>query len=207
MRRPRGSQAHAWTPAVILVTAALAGCTLMGYPSGRPSWSPAPGRGSEASGSSGGAWLAAVRAGAPNPDDVPNAVPVKEPLIPAANPPQYTVNGVTYHVLKTARGYVAEGIASWYGPKFQGKSTSSGESYDMYAMTAAHKTLPIPSYVEVTNLANGRKVVVRVNDRGPFEKGRLIDLSYIAALKLGIVGTGTARVRVRALTPWARKSP
>ena len=115
--------------------------------------------------------------------------------------PEYEVDGVTYHVLASARGYVEEGIASWYGPEFQGKPTSSGEPYDMYAMTAAHRTLPLPTYVEVRNLENGKVVVVRVNDRGPFHPDRLIDLSYMAAQKLGIVQRGTARVRVRALTP------
>lgn len=115
--------------------------------------------------------------------------------------PEYEVDGVTYHVMDSAANYVEEGIASWYGPDFQGKRTSSGETYDMYAMTAAHKTLPLPTYVEVTNLQNGEVVVVRVNDRGPFHPDRIIDLSYMAALKLGIVGSGTARVRVRALKP------
>jgi rare lipoprotein A len=139
-----------------------------------------------------------VPRGRPGP---PGQAPEKEPRSPYGNPPEYEVRGITYHVLKSAKGYDQEGVASWYGPEFQGKRTSSGEPYDMYAMTAAHKTLPIPTYVEVTNLENGQKVVVRVNDRGPFQKNRLIDLSYIAALKLGMLGAGTARVRVRALTP------
>jgi peptidoglycan lytic transglycosylase len=187
-------RASIWLAAVV---PAAAGCSLMGYPSGGPPGEPAPAAASQ----SGPGPLATVAADAPNPDDVPNAVPKKEPLSPYGNPPEYKVDGVTYHVLHNAKGYAAEGIASWYGPDFQGKRTSSGEPYDMYAMTAAHKTLPIPTYVEVTNLENGKKVIVRVNDRGPFEKGRIIDLSYIAALKLGIVGAGSARVRVRALTP------
>lgn len=190
--RPRGPRARLWLPALLV---ALPGCTLFGYPS---PWTPAPPR---ASGRSSPA------AGAPNPASVPDAVPRAEPLIRSANPPEYTVRGHTYHVLKSAKGYVAVGIASWYGPDFQGRLTTSGEPYDMYQMTAAHKTLPIPSYVEVTNLANGKKVVVRVNDRGPFVKNRLIDLSYMAALKLGIVGPGTAKVRVRALPPWGKRVP
>ena len=96
-------------------------------------------------------------------------------------------------------GYDEQGVASWYGEEFHGRPTSSQEPFDMYAMTAAHKSLPIPSYVEVENLDNGRKAVLRVNDRGPFHDGRIIDLSYAAALKLGVVAAGTARVRVRAV--------
>ncbi|MGH8260713.1 MAG: septal ring lytic transglycosylase RlpA family protein, partial [Steroidobacteraceae bacterium] len=104
-------------------------------------------------------------------------------------------------VLRSAEGYVARGVASWYGPTFNGVRTAMGEPYDMYAMTAAHKTLPLPCYVRVTNLRNGRSVVVRVNDRGPFVANRLIDLSYTAALKLDMVRTGTTLVEVRAITP------
>src|SRR5690606_6096907 len=115
----------------------------------------------------------------------------------------YEVFGKRYYVMKDARGYVERGIASWYGEKFHGRRTSSGETYDMYAMTAAHKTLPLPTYVEVTNLQNGRRVVVRVNDRGPFHENRIIDLSYTAAAKLGIIGPGTALVEVRAIDPGA----
>ncbi len=139
----------------------------------------------------------------PPPDlaAVPDAVPRDEPPIPHANPPFYEVDGVRYRVLPSAEGYVARGLASWYGTKFHGRPTSSGEPYDMYAMTAAHRTLPIPSYVEVTNLENGRRVVVRINDRGPFVPGRIIDLSYAAAVKLGMVERGTAPVEVRALSP------
>jgi rare lipoprotein A len=194
----------------LLATAlALTGCALVGYPSGHPSWTPGP-AGSSSGASAAGASPGPDSAVLPdpvNPEDIPDAVPRKEPLSPYGNPPEYQRDGVTYHVLKSAKGYDAEGIASWYGPEFQGKRTSSGEPYDMYAMTAAHKTLPLPTYVEVTNLENGRKVVVRVNDRGPFKKNRLIDLSYVAALKLGIVGSGTARVRVRALTPGESELP
>ncbi|RMF17951.1 MAG: septal ring lytic transglycosylase RlpA family protein [Gammaproteobacteria bacterium] len=124
-----------------------------------------------------------------------------EPRSRSGNKSPYTVNGRTYHVLASAQGYVEEGVASWYGNKFHGHRTSNGEIYDMYKYTAAHKTLPLPSYVRVTNLANGRSVVVRVNDRGPFHGNRLIDLSYAAAQKLGYVGQGTARVRVEAIQP------
>jgi len=111
----------------------------------------------------------------------------------------YHVNGHTYYPLSTARGYDRTGIASWYGRDFHGKLTANGERYDMHALSAAHKTLPLPSLVRVTNLENGRSVVVRVNDRGPFVKRRLIDLSYAAANALGYAGQGTARVRVQAL--------
>jgi rare lipoprotein A len=129
---------------------------------------------------------------------IPDAVPKPEPLASSGNNP-YTVSGKTYYPLADASGYHERGIASWYGRKFNGKRTSSGEPYDMYAMTAAHKTLPLPSYVRVRNLQNGRSIVVRVNDRGPFLSNRLIDLSYAAAAKLGILGTGTGIVEVVAV--------
>ena len=106
-----------------------------------------------------------------------------------------------YYTLKTSRGYHEKGVASWYGTKFHGKRTSSGEPYDMYAMTAAHKTLPLPSYLEVTNLDNGKRVIVKVNDRGPFHGNRLIDLSYSAAVQLDIVAKGTGRVELKTITP------
>lgn len=132
---------------------------------------------------------------------VPNAIPKNEALSATGNRP-YRVFGKDYVPLRKAGAYRAEGIASWYGTKFHGRRTSSGEPYNMYAMSAAHRTLPLPSYVRVTNLANGRKVVVKVNDRGPFvnTKRRIIDLSYVAAAKLGVVATGTARVRLEAVT-------
>lgn len=117
------------------------------------------------------------------------------------NPPFYEVLGKRYHVLPTSAGYVQRGIASWYGRAFHGLSTSSGETYDMHAMTAAHTTLPLPTWVEVTNLVNGKRVVVKVNDRGPFVDNRLIDLSYAAATALDMVRTGTTRVEVRAVAP------
>lgn len=136
-----------------------------------------------------------------DPDSLPTVVPRDEPRSRYGNPESYEVYGERYHVRDSARGYVAEGTASWYGSKFHGRRTSSGEPYDMYKMTAAHRSLPLPSYVRVTNLDNGRSTVVRVNDRGPFVDDRLIDLSYAAATRLGVIDSGTARVRVRALTP------
>ena len=132
---------------------------------------------------------------------IPDAVPKVESRSKYGNPPSYVVLGKRYYVMHDSRGYVERGIASWYGKKFHGNRTSNGETYDMYAMTAAHKTLPLPSYVEVTNLRNGRTVVVRVNDRGPFHENRIIDLSYTAAAKLGILSTGTGWVEVRAVDP------
>lgn len=130
-----------------------------------------------------------------------DAVPRAEPRSRSGNPRSYTVLGRTYHVMPDSRGYHERGAASWYGTKFHGQRTSSGETYNMYAMTAAHKTLPLPTYVRVTNLRNGRQVIVKVNDRGPFHDNRLIDLSYAAATKLGIIGNGTGLVEVEALDP------
>lgn len=125
-----------------------------------------------------------------------------EPQRPAhlGNPPFYEVDGRRYRVQRGAEGYRAEGVASWYGEAFHGRPTSSGEPFDMHALTAAHPTLPLPTYAEVTHLRNGRQVVVRINDRGPFAKNRLIDLSYAAAQALDMVEAGTAPVEVRALT-------
>ncbi len=137
---------------------------------------------------------------APNIDKIPDAVPKVEPLARTGNSP-YEALGKNYAPLADARGYRERGIASWYGKKFHGKRTSSGEPYDMYTMTAAHRVLPIPCYVRVRNLQNGRTVIVRVNDRGPFLNNRLIDLSYAAATKLGIVGTGTGMVEVEVIMP------
>jgi rare lipoprotein A len=132
---------------------------------------------------------------------IPDAVPRYEPIRKAGNKSPYVVFGKKYEVMPTSRGYRQQGTASWYGTKFHGRNTSNGESYDMYAMTAAHKTLPIPSYVQVTNLQNGKKVIVRVNDRGPFHGDRIIDLSYVAAMKLGYAEVGTAPVEVVAIDP------
>ena len=136
-----------------------------------------------------------------DPAAIPDAVPRAEPRSRYGNPAQYEVFGRTYRVMDSAAGYSERGIASWYGTKFHGRRTSSGEPYDMYAMTAAHKSLPLPTYVRVTNLDNGRSAVVKVNDRGPFVKNRLIDLSYAAAIKLGVADHGTARVEVTAIDP------
>lgn len=136
-----------------------------------------------------------------DPDDIEDAVPRVEPRSRSGNPDSYTVFGETYQVMDSAAGYHERGIASWYGTKFHGRLTSSGEPYDMYKMTAAHKTLPLPTYVRVTNLDNGKSAIVRVNDRGPFHDGRIIDLSYAAAMKLGVNKTGTAHVDVAAINP------
>jgi rare lipoprotein A len=137
------------------------------------------------------------------PTDVmltPDAVPRVEPRSRYGNPASYQVFGRTYYTLDSAHGYRERGNASWYGEKFQGRRTSSGEPYDMFEMTAAHKTLPLPSYVRVTHLGNGNSVVVRVNDRGPFHDNRIIDLSYAAAARLGMIEQGQAPVEVVALT-------
>jgi rare lipoprotein A len=160
----------------------LAGCSLVGRRPGPPPVRPVP----------------------PPPANVlsvPNAVPRLEPRSKLGNPPFYDVLGHRYFVLASAEGYAERGVASWYGPTFDGLHTATGEPYDMYGMTAAHKTLPLPCYVQVTNLRNGRSVVVRVNDRGPFVANRLIDLSYTAAAKLDMLRDGTAFVEVRAITP------
>lgn len=142
--------------------------------------------------------------GAPNhiPVDimaVPDAVPQYEKRTRAGNPVKYKVFGKQYKVLSDSIGYKKTGMASWYGSKFHGNKTANGEIYNMYAMTAAHKTLPIPSYARVTHLKNQRSVVVRINDRGPFHGNRIIDLSYTAAVKLGIQKTGTGLVEVTAV--------
>jgi rare lipoprotein A len=136
-----------------------------------------------------------------DPLAVPDAVPRVEPLSTRGNPAFYEVMGKRYFVQQSAAGYLERGVASWYGPGFHQASTSNGERYDMYAMTAAHKTLPLPSYVQVTNLSNGKSIIVRVNDRGPFKDGRIIDLSFTAAAKLDMQRAGTALVEVRAITP------
>ncbi len=132
---------------------------------------------------------------------VKDAVPRSEPYSPGGNRSPYTVWGKSYQVMASAQGYREQGVASWYGRKFHGHATSNGEIYDMYAMTAAHKSLPLPSFARVTNQATGRSVVVRVNDRGPFHADRLIDLSYAAAHRLGMLRAGTASVLVEAITP------
>jgi rare lipoprotein A len=133
---------------------------------------------------------------------IPDAVPKIEPKSAYGNPRSYEVFGKRYVVLPDSKNFVERGLASWYGPGFHEKLTSMREPYDMYAMTAAHKSLPLPTYAEVTNQVNGRKVIVRINDRGPFVANRIIDLSYVAAWKLGIDGPGTAPVEVRAIDPY-----
>jgi rare lipoprotein A len=145
----------------------------------------------------------------PAPSDIADAVPRVEPPARQGNMAQYEQSGRQYRVLDSSYLYDERGVASWYGNDFHGRPTSSGEPYDMNLMTAAHRTLPLPTYVEVTNLANGRRAIVRVNDRGPFHEpdSRIIDVSYAAAVKLGMVGSGTVPVRVRAVEPWQTRVP
>jgi rare lipoprotein A len=132
---------------------------------------------------------------------IPNAQPKVEQLSKYGNMPVYHVNGKNYYVMNNSKHYEAEGVASWYGTKFHKRNTSSGEKYDMLGMTAAHRTLPLPTYLEVTNKSNGRTVIVKVNDRGPFADNRILDLSYAAAKKLGMIGHGTADVKIKAIDP------
>jgi rare lipoprotein A len=135
-------------------------------------------------------------------EKVANATPTQESASPLGNPEFYVTNDKRYIVLTGSEGYKEIGIASWYGTRFHSLKTSNGEPYDMLSMSAAHKTLPLPTYVKVTNLENGKSIVVRVNDRGPFKPGRIIDLSYVAALKLGMTAKGTAKVEVEAVAPY-----
>ncbi|MGH8197022.1 MAG: septal ring lytic transglycosylase RlpA family protein [Steroidobacteraceae bacterium] len=146
---------------------------------------------------------------APLPTPEPGAVdvPRDEPRAKNGNPPFYQVGGRRYVVLPTAAGHVEQGIASWYGPDFHGGRTATGEIYDMNAMTGAHPTLPLPAWVRVTNLDNGRSVVIRLNDRGPFSKNRIIDVSRAAAERLDMIRTGTARVEVRSLATGGAAPP
>ena len=182
-------------PGVAAVVLLLAGC---GSQPSSPAKKPSP----TATAKSGGYYLDDGPGANPPPnlDAVPDAVPRKEPLHRYANR-SYVALGNTYTPHTERRAYREEGLASWYGRRFHGKKTSSGEPYDMYAMTAAHPTLPIPSYARVTALNTGKSVVVRINDRGPFHSSRLIDLSYTAAYKLGYLGSGSARVRVESIDP------
>lgn len=131
--------------------------------------------------------------------------PASEPLSRYGNPSEYSVDGKMYEVMKNSNGYKSRGVASWYGMKFHKQRTSSGEPYNMYVMTAAHKTLPLPTYIKVKNLENGREAIVKVNDRGPFHSDRIIDLSYAAAVKLGIFPKGTAQVEIQTLMGPATK--
>jgi rare lipoprotein A len=138
---------------------------------------------------------------------VPDAVPRHEPRARLGNPAFYEVLGQRYTVMADSSGYLERGVASWYGRDFHGERTSTGEPYDMYSMTAAHRTLPLPAYARVTNLRNGRSIVVRINDRGPFKANRIIDLSYAAALRLDMVRDGTTLVEVRAVAPEGAPPP
>ena len=140
----------------------------------------------------------------PAPGSVRDVVPTVEAPASSGNMVQYDQGGRTYRVLEWSFGYDERGVASWYGEQFHGRPTSSGEPFDMYELSAAHRTLPLPSFVRVTNLENGRSLIVRVNDRGPFADTdhRIIDVSYAAAIRLGMVRTGTANVRVEAVEPW-----
>lgn len=167
---------------VALVAGNAGACTLVGYPAGAPG-------------------PAAPVSGAPAPSAAPAAA--NPGVRPSDAGRTYEVFGREYRVLDSAEGYVEEGMASWYGDEFHGRPTASGERYDMHRLSAAHRTLPLHTWVEVTNLQNGRSVVLKVNDRGPFARTgeRILDLSYAAARELGVVAAGTARVRVRALTP------
>jgi len=167
--------------AILLVALLAAGCGRAYWPDDDRDHAPPPGSG-------------------PDPASVSDPVPRNEPRSRYGNPDSYEVFGQTYYVKDTAEGYVERGTASWYGTKFHGRRTSSGEPYDMHAMTAAHKTLPLPTYVRVTHLENGRSIIVRVNDRGPFVDDRIIDLSYMAAQRLDMADAGTAPVEVKALT-------
>ena len=201
---------------LVAATALLAACGTLSGPSEPPSPGPAttppapastPSKPPAATGR--GAYYKDDGPGANPPADlagIPDAVPRAEPLHRFANRP-YQVFGRDYVPLAAPGGFRQTGTASWYGRRFNGAPTSSGEPYDMYAMTAAHPTLPIPSYARVTNLANGRSVVVRINDRGPFHSDRIIDLSYTAAWKLGYADAGSARVEVEAIVPGASPQP
>jgi len=187
---------HRW--AVVLLLAAL--LTACGSAPKRGGIERAPGSGAPAAG---GGYYLDDGPGANAPADIaaiPDAVPRIEALHRGTQRP-YTVMGRSYTPMTRLEPYKARGIATWYGRRYHGKPTSSGEPYDMYAMTAAHTVLPIPSYVRVTSVANGRSVVVRVNDRGPFIGDRLIDLSYTAAYKLGIIGAGSGMVEVESIIP------
>jgi rare lipoprotein A len=144
-----------------------------------------------------------VPAPTPAPVPAPGEAPAEEPRAKSGNPAFYEVGGRRYVVLPTAAGYVERGMASWYGPDFHGGRTATGETYDMNAMTGAHPTLPLPTWVRVTHLGNGRSVVVRLNDRGPFSKNRIIDLSRAAAQQLDMIRAGTAMVEVQSLVPAA----
>ncbi len=185
-------------PAALLIACTLAACGSAPRQGGSPAGSAGP-----SSTPRGGGYYLDDGPGADAPanlDAIPDAVPKTEPLHRGTQRP-YVVMGRSYTPMTRVEPYRARGIATWYGRRYHGKPTSSGEPYDMYAMTAAHTVLPIPSYVRVTNVSNGKSVVVRVNDRGPFIGDRLIDLSYTAAHRLGIIGNGSGMVEVESIIP------
>jgi len=191
VKRPPADLRRRWrrsTGAVVVAGSAfVVGCTMIGSPE---LGSPGP------------------RGGSSSPPSPPSATPSVEPPSRGGNMVQYEQSGRRYRVLDTSEGYDERGVASWYGEAFQGRPTSSGEPFDMNQPSAAHRTLPLPAWVRVTNLANGRSVLVRVNDRGPFAdpERRIIDVSYAAAVQLGMVETGTASVRVEAVEPWQSRT-
>lgn len=190
----------------------LAGCAISSAPAKKTAASPAPRSAPSSAPANPEATPAPAKKGGyylddgpeavlpPNLSEIGDAVPRAERLHPFANR-TYVALGQTYTPETKIKSYQKEGMASWYGKRFHGRKTASGEIYDMYGMTAAHPTLPIPSYVRVTSLANGKSVIVRVNDRGPFSKNRLIDLSYVAAHKLEYIGAGSTLVRVETIDP------
>jgi rare lipoprotein A len=186
---------------VFLLAAFLAACSSTPQQPSSPDGGLTPSAPSAPSAPSRGGYYKDDGPGAQPPSnlsEIPDAVPRKEPLHRYANRP-YQVFGKDYVPLAAGQAYRERGTASWYGKKFHGQKTSSGEVYDMYAMTAAHRTLPIPSYARVTNVANGRSVIVRINDRGPFHSERIIDLSYAAAYRLGYIQAGSATVEVESI--------
>ena len=187
---------------LVVITLALAACTSTPKRDAGAASSPSTATPTPPSGKPGGYYKDDGPGENPpaNLDALPDAVPKLEPLSRFSNRP-YTVFGVEYVPATTLRPYKERGIASWYGRKFHNQKTSNGETYDMYAMTAAHPTLPLPSYARVTNVATGKSVVVRVNDRGPFHPGRVIDLSYAAAYRIGIAQKGSGQVEVESILP------
>ena len=191
---------QAFAVPALALTLLLAGCFH------RPATRPAPPRASPApaAGPNAGRYAQdrdSTPAELPDVSKIPEPVPRDEPKSQYGNKSPYSVLGETYRVLPSCKDYVERGIASWYGNKFHGYTTSNFEKYDMYAYSAASKTLPLPCYVRVTNLENGRSAIVRVNDRGPFVANRIIDLSYVAAIKVGVWPKGTAMVEVRGIDP------
>jgi rare lipoprotein A len=189
------------TAVLILATLLLGACGALPHRKAATPGTTAPAENRAVGAPGSGGYLVGDGPGADVPvnlDAIPDAVPKNEPLHRYANRP-YVALGKTYKPLTVGGNFKERGIASWYGKKFNGERTSSGETYDMYAMTAAHPTLPLPSYARVTNLANQKSVIVRINDRGPFLHDRVIDLSYTAAYKLGLLGDGSAEVEVESL--------